>query len=789
MAQDPQTAGAQPDPAAGEVVVPALTLGDVVVADTRMCPQCGRITDKTKCPFDQRDTIRASPQSLARIGKVIGDRYRLTELVGRGGFGDVYKAFHLGTHENVALKIMRPDLSMAANAVERFTAEARLSASLRHPNTVRVFDFGTTPDQELYLAMEFLDGVSLEVLLDGRGKLGPKRTTHLAIQILKSLAEAHSRQVVHRDLKPENIFVLELAGEKDFVRVIDFGIAKFLGDDANLTQAGAILGTPHTMSPEQVRGEALDGRSDLYALAVVMYRCLAGAYPCDGDNQFNVLAAHLTEEPPPLKHFGVHVDPALEAIVQRALCKPRQKRYPDAESMRQALENWLIQAPDDEADGDTQAMATLLAHDQPQDDLATQAMGVISPAMLQAAGSHLPPRAGRPGTAAASDSPTVSAAATAPVPAKAASSTAVIDSPNLPQLPVRERVLIAPAKASSPSRPPAKAVAAAKASPAPAASVAAADSASKRAAAKPEAPRNSADSPSGRGQLQRHRRVSGDHPVAASETATVAMDTLTQFALPPAVTTIEQTKKPSRAPLWAALALAALLAAAALAWVIGTSGSDKADTVQPSPNGGAGLPRVAQAQSAPVADRAPPAGSAQPGNSQGAAQGSASALVPPVPAAAAGAGGEMPAKTNESAHVVLAPAPVQRAAAQLVAAPSPASAASKHGEAGAAADAAKPAEVPKAAATAKPLNEKGKSSARDSDKSACPGVEGSPSWCQNCPDAQHLSAKSKHFCACRNARQDTAGLAYYCACQFPNESNARGTAQWCKCNANDPACE
>ncbi|MSP92817.1 MAG: serine/threonine protein kinase, partial [Myxococcales bacterium] len=215
----------------------------------RSCPTCGQPTNLGACPHDGTATVHVGAGTILvgagpvvagvgpigggaaaaqRIGRVVGDRYRITQLVGRGGFGDVYRAQHIGTREPVALKVLRQEAQLEPGAIERFTAEARLSASLRHPNTVRVFDFGQTPDAELYLAMEFLEGGSLEDLVAGGKSLPARRVARIVAQVLKSLAEAHGKRIVHRDLKPENILVGDMAGEVDFVHVIDFGIAKFL---------------------------------------------------------------------------------------------------------------------------------------------------------------------------------------------------------------------------------------------------------------------------------------------------------------------------------------------------------------------------------------------------------------------------------------------------------------------------------------------------------------------------------------------------------------------------------
>jgi len=290
---------------------------------------------------------------MARVGGLIGGRYRVTRRLGGGGFGEVYEATHAGTHERAALKLLRAELQTQKDAVERFTAEARVSAGLRHPNTVRVFDFGTTEAGDLYLAMELLEGQPLQELLEHEGRLEPKRAVRIAIQVLKSLHEAHGRGLVHRDLKPDNIFLCEIAGESDFVKVIDFGIAKMLREGAaeSVTKSGATIGTPHFMSPEQIRAERIDGRADLYSLGIVLYRCLTGRLPFDATTVMAIAMAHVLDAPKPMNATVPGVDPALEGIVMRVLAKERSKRFDSAAAMREALEAWLerfatpVQAP------------------------------------------------------------------------------------------------------------------------------------------------------------------------------------------------------------------------------------------------------------------------------------------------------------------------------------------------------------------------------------------------------------------------------------------------------------
>jgi serine/threonine protein kinase len=338
--------------------------------------------EREVCPRDGKATVpptsekgRATLAALARVGSVLGDRYRLDALLGRGGFGDVYQAFHLGTHESVAVKVLRADVSAEPGAAERFTAEARLCASLRHPNSVRVFDFGTTAEGLLYLAMEWLRGRSLEAVLQTEGRLPPARALAIVAQVCKSLAEAHGRQIVHRDLKPENIFLESLPGEPEFVRVIDFGIAKFLGGSQQFTASGAILGTPYYMSPEQVRGESIDARADLYALGVVLFRCLTGQFPFTGDTPFKVLAAHLHEPTPDVRAHAA-VDEPLAALVTRCLARDRDARHASADALRGELEACL-RSP---------ATAPRPAVDTGQDDVSTQAMDVIPPELFGVAG-------------------------------------------------------------------------------------------------------------------------------------------------------------------------------------------------------------------------------------------------------------------------------------------------------------------------------------------------------------------------------------------------------------------
>lgn len=279
----------------------------------------------------------------ALIGKTIAGRYEVQGLLGKGGFGAVFAARHTMTGQEVVLKVMRPELAMDPTQVKRFMNEARISSGLSHPNTVRTFDFGQTDDGLLFLVMERLHGEELARVLRREAPLDPVRAMHIAIGVLKSLAEAHAAGLVHRDLKPGNIFLVKVHGEDDFVKLIDFGIAKSVeaGVDEDLTRTGMAIGTPKYMSPEQGRAEALDGRSDLYALGVILFEMLSARLPFEAQSAMSMIVKHLQEEPPDIRTLATGVPPELAQVVMRALRKSPWERFRDADEMREQLENIL----------------------------------------------------------------------------------------------------------------------------------------------------------------------------------------------------------------------------------------------------------------------------------------------------------------------------------------------------------------------------------------------------------------------------------------------------------------
>ena len=240
------------------------------------------------------------PPSGQLIGRVLDGRFRVDELLGAGGMGAVYGGEQLSVGRAVAIKVLPPAAAADAAAVKRFFREGRLSSRLRHPNVVTTHDFGQTRDGLLYLVMERVDGEPLHELIGNEGPLPPRRALDLARQVASALGEAHARGVVHRDLKPANIMVEHRFGQRDLARVLDFGLARSLDPErsaAGPTESGQICGTPAYMSPEQVQGYPLSGKTDIYSLGCVLFFMLTGRAPFAGPGP-TMMMAHLTEDFP-----------------------------------------------------------------------------------------------------------------------------------------------------------------------------------------------------------------------------------------------------------------------------------------------------------------------------------------------------------------------------------------------------------------------------------------------------------------------------------------------------------
>ena len=266
------------------------------------------------------------------VGRVIDNRYEIQARVGEGGMGVVYRARQISIDRIIALKMLNAQMAQDPNWVQRFYNEAKACSRLQHPNTIRMFDFGQTTDGRLFMTMEFLDGISLRDAT-AKGPMAPQRVAKILIQCCASLAEAHSIGIIHRDIKPDNVFLLNMAGSPDFVKLLDFSVAKLLQEgDKMHTQAGVVFGTPQYMSPEQGRGLPLDARSDLYALGILAYEMLTGMVPFHDENPMTVIQMHLRAELPPMPQ---NVPYSVQQIVRRALEKDAAHRYQSAGEMMQ----------------------------------------------------------------------------------------------------------------------------------------------------------------------------------------------------------------------------------------------------------------------------------------------------------------------------------------------------------------------------------------------------------------------------------------------------------------------
>lgn len=282
-------------------------------------------------------------------GKTIVDRYVIESLIARGGMAAVYRAHQMKLNRRVAIKILRPPPDSDENASfhERFRLEAETLAQLNHPNIVTVYDHGDFDDDQVFLAMEFVDGKRLtDALRDG--PLPVERSLHLLLQVCEALRYAHRRGVVHRDLKPSNLLITETDDGDELVKVVDFGLVKLTEVDVTITSNGLILGSPHCMAPEQVRGQSVDPRTDIYAMGVLLFRCLTGTYPFHGNNSTATMIAHLNQATPTFFSVSpdLEVPDGLENVVRRCLAKNPKQRFQSMEELQEALAFFMNVTPD-----------------------------------------------------------------------------------------------------------------------------------------------------------------------------------------------------------------------------------------------------------------------------------------------------------------------------------------------------------------------------------------------------------------------------------------------------------
>jgi eukaryotic-like serine/threonine-protein kinase len=294
------------------------------VEGARFCAKCGALMPTDEA--EERDTL---------LGQTVGERYTIKRVLGEGGMGRVYEAerSHHGVTQRYAVKTLHPHLSKDPQVLERFQREFRTVAGLKHPSTIKVEDFGQTPDGTLYIAMEFVDGTSVAKELE-KGAMPPERVERIMGQVCGSLAEAHKKGIIHRDLKPENVVLMNVGDEADFVKVLDFGIAARkdkvdAAKEQKLTQQGMVLGTPPYMSPEQFMGKELDSRSDIYSLGVMAYEMLTGRLPFDANTPWEWATKHMTAQPFPFEDSPTVTDVPgkMKSAILHALEKDPTKRH------------------------------------------------------------------------------------------------------------------------------------------------------------------------------------------------------------------------------------------------------------------------------------------------------------------------------------------------------------------------------------------------------------------------------------------------------------------------------
>ncbi|HSD91050.1 MAG TPA: protein kinase [Kofleriaceae bacterium] len=321
-----------------------------LTADARFCPACGKASAPTESGASWPNAAGATADL---VGKTIAGRYRITAKLGEGGMGAVYRGEQMSLKRAVAVKLLRPELSTNQQILQRFNAEAQAVAKLSHPNTVNIYDFGQDTDGSLFIAMEYIEGRSLRSAIQTEGPFPPARAVTIAMQVAASLSDAHAHNIVHRDLKPDNVMLQDRGRQKDVVRVLDFGIAKLRDDSratqAAMTQAGDMLGTPQYMAPEQIRGEAIDGRTDIYALGCMIYEMVTARLPYEAPTIMAMLSKHLMENPvpPTQRRPELRLPPAIDQLVLSAMAKDPRARPATMEQFAEMLGALLPTLPPD----------------------------------------------------------------------------------------------------------------------------------------------------------------------------------------------------------------------------------------------------------------------------------------------------------------------------------------------------------------------------------------------------------------------------------------------------------
>ncbi len=308
---------------------------------SRVCPACSTSysSEVSFCGHDGRITIQVQPpgEEDPRLGTQLGD-FVVAARVADGAMGRVYEGRHPETRQQVAIKVLHPQVAQDPIAVERFRREFETAEEMEHPHIVRVLDFGETGNGSYFMTMEFLFGEELSQMMDREGKLNGARLVRVVSQVAQALDCAHSAGVIHRDLKPDNVFLCE-SDDGDVVKLLDFGSVKLQMEmGAKLTAFGTTIGTPYYMSPEQAMGKLdVDQRTDVFALAAITHQMATGAVPFKGDNVAKILMAIVQEEPPPSSQINMDLPPGFDAVIAKGLVKDKTLRYASAGQFADAI--------------------------------------------------------------------------------------------------------------------------------------------------------------------------------------------------------------------------------------------------------------------------------------------------------------------------------------------------------------------------------------------------------------------------------------------------------------------
>lgn len=320
--------------------------GQISDTQKKACIVCHKefAGDVATCPDDGVTlTVLDIPRD-PMVGTLFCDRFQITEVLGGGGMGMVYRAKHLMMQRSVAIKILHTKMVGNADALKRFKVEAQAASNFSHPNILNVHDFGVSNQGQPYMVMDFLEGINLTALLDSEKRVAVPRAINMFLQMSSALAHAHSKDIIHRDVKPSNIMLVEFEGRRDFVKLVDFGIAKVLNptipEAENLTRTGEVFGSPLYMSPEQCKGMKLDARADIYSLGAVMYRVVTGRPIFDSTDPLETMFRQVSEMPPAFAKAcpDLEVPAKLEAVIFKCLEKERDNRYQSMNDLREDLE-------------------------------------------------------------------------------------------------------------------------------------------------------------------------------------------------------------------------------------------------------------------------------------------------------------------------------------------------------------------------------------------------------------------------------------------------------------------